>query len=80
MKENIETNKCTFGRTDLAKDEYENKSYQNLEDFKNIGADTTYLEKKEGHDTTSSFIIANMSNGSRTIIKHVVDMEVNDEK
>ena len=38
------------------------------EDFKNIGADTTYLEKKEGHDTTSSFIIANMSNGSRTII------------
>lgn len=36
MKENIETNKCTFGRTDLAKDEYENKSYQNLEDFKNI--------------------------------------------
>ena len=36
MKENIETNKCTFGRTDLAKDEYENKSYQNLEDFKNV--------------------------------------------
>ena len=39
-----------------------------IEDFKNIGADTTYLEVKEGHMTSSSFIIANRSNGSRTII------------
>ncbi len=39
-----------------------------IEDFTNIGADTTYLEQKEGHDTSSSFIIANTSNGSRTII------------
>ena len=39
-----------------------------VEDFKNIGADTTYLEVKEGHMTSSSFIIANQSNGSRTII------------
>ena len=46
MKENIETNKCTFGRTDLAKDEYENKSYQNLEDFKNI--EYTNIEHERG--------------------------------
>lgn len=39
-----------------------------IEDFKNIGADTKYLEVKPGHQTSSSFIIANMSNGSRTII------------
>lgn len=37
-------------------------------DFVNIGADITYLEKRENHETSSSFIIANMSNGSRTII------------
>ena len=39
-----------------------------VEDFKNIGADITYLEVKENHMTSSSFIIANQSNGSRTII------------
>ncbi len=39
-----------------------------IEDFTKIGADTKYLEQKENHDTSSSFIIANMSNGSRTII------------
>jgi sugar/nucleoside kinase (ribokinase family) len=39
-----------------------------VEDFTNIGADTTYLEVKRGHMTSSSFIIANQSNGSRTII------------
>lgn len=39
-----------------------------IEDFTKIGADTTYLEVKEGHMTSSSFIIANQSNGSRTII------------
>ena len=39
-----------------------------VEDFTKIGADTTYLEVKEGHMTSSSFIIANQSNGSRTII------------
>lgn len=39
-----------------------------IEDFKNIGADITYLEVKENHMTSSSFIIANQSNGSRTII------------
>lgn len=39
-----------------------------IEDFTKIGANTRYLEQREGHDTSSSFIIANMSNGSRTII------------
>lgn len=39
-----------------------------VEDFKNIGADITFLEKHSNHETSSSFIIANMSNGSRTII------------
>lgn len=39
-----------------------------IEDFTKIGADITYLEKMPGHFTSSSYIIANMSNGSRTII------------
>lgn len=38
------------------------------EDFKKIGANTKYLELREGHGTSSSYIIANMSNGSRTAI------------
>lgn len=39
-----------------------------VEDFRNIGANCKYLEKLKGHNTSSSYIIANMSNGSRTII------------
>ena len=39
-----------------------------IEDFKKIGANTEYLEKMPNHKTTSSYIIANMSNGSRTIL------------
>ena len=39
-----------------------------LEDFTNIGANTKYLEMKEDIDTTSSYIIANLSNGSRTVL------------
>lgn len=39
-----------------------------LEDFKKIGANTKYIELKKGHQTSSSYIIANMSNGSRTIL------------
>ena len=39
-----------------------------LDDFKKIGENLKYLELKEGHDTTSSYIIVNMSNGSRTAI------------
>ena len=39
-----------------------------IDDFTKIGADTKYLEQREDHYTSSSFIIANMRNGSRTII------------
>jgi len=39
-----------------------------IQDFKKIGANTEFLEVKENHATSSSYIIANMSNGSRTII------------
>ena len=39
-----------------------------LEDFKKIGANTKYIELRKGHQTSSSYIIANMSNGSRTIL------------
>lgn len=39
-----------------------------VEDFKNIGANTDYLIQYPNHNTSSSFIITNMSNGSRTII------------
>ena len=39
-----------------------------VDDFTKIGADCTYLERKKGHHTSSSYIIANMSNGSRTIL------------
>ncbi len=39
-----------------------------IADFENVGADVTYLEKMPNHMTTSSYIIANMSNGSRTIL------------
>lgn len=39
-----------------------------IDDFVKIGAHTEYLEKRKNHDTSSSFIIANMKNGSRTII------------
>ena len=41
---------------------------QIINDFKKIGADTTYLEKNNEIKTSSSYIIANMSNGSRTIL------------
>ncbi len=39
-----------------------------LEDFKEIGANTDYLEIKNNFLTSSSYIIANKSNGSRTIL------------
>lgn len=38
------------------------------DDFKKIGANTKYLEIRKNHQTSSSYIIANMSNGSRTIL------------
>ena len=39
-----------------------------IDDFIQVGADIRYIEKNHGHFTDSSYIIANMSNGSRTII------------
>lgn len=39
-----------------------------IDDFIQVGADIRYIEKNNGHFTDSSYIIANMSNGSRTII------------
>lgn len=39
-----------------------------VEDFEKIGVSTKFLERKKDHDTSSSYIIANMNNGSRTII------------
>lgn len=39
-----------------------------VDDSQKIGANTEYLLRYPNHDTSSSFIIANMSNGSRTII------------
>lgn len=39
-----------------------------VDDFVKIGADTKYIERRKEHNTSSSYIIANMSNGSRTII------------
>ena len=39
-----------------------------IDEFKQIGADTTYIEQHADHQTSSSYIIANKSNGSRTII------------
>lgn len=39
-----------------------------IEEFKNVGCDVSYLEKLDNHYTSSSYIIANTSNGSRTIL------------
>jgi len=39
-----------------------------IKEFEEIGVNTKYLEKKSGVSTTSSFIIANTSKGSRTIL------------
>ena len=39
-----------------------------LEEFKKIGVNTDYIEINENYHTSSSYIMANMQNGSRTII------------
>ena len=44
-----------------------------VNDFLLIGANIKYLERRKGHQTTSSYIIANMSNGSRTILSSKKD-------
>lgn len=40
------------------------------DEFEQIGVNTKYLELNESHTTTSSFIIANQKNGSRTIFTY----------
>lgn len=49
----------------IGKDYYGSKI---MEDFKKIGVHTQYIEEKEDYFTSSSYIMANMKNGSRTII------------
>ena len=49
----------------LGEDYYADKI---IESFKEIGADTKFLEKRKDHATSSSYIIANMGNGSRTVL------------
>ena len=39
-----------------------------IEEFNKVGVHTDLIEKKKEHRTTSSYIIANMSNGSRTVL------------
>lgn len=39
-----------------------------IEEFKMVKANTNYLEKLSGHFTSSSYIIANKTTGSRTVI------------
>lgn len=51
----------------VGNDEYGNKIKK---EFEAVGVDTTYLELNDEHQTTSSFIIANKENGSRTIFTY----------
>ena len=39
-------------------------------EFEEVGVNTTYLELNSEHQTTSSFIIANKENGSRTVFTY----------
>lgn len=39
-----------------------------IKEYESIGCDTSLLEKHDDHYTTSSYIVANRSNGSRTIL------------
>ncbi len=39
-----------------------------VEEFRNIGANIDYLERHDNHRTTSSYIIMNLSNGTRTVL------------
>lgn len=39
-----------------------------INEFKKVGLNTKYIEQKKGYKTSTSYIIANKSNGSRTVI------------
>ncbi len=51
----------------VGNDEYGKKIKK---EFESVGVNTTYLELHPEHQTTSSFIIANKENGSRTVFTH----------
>lgn len=49
------------------------------EEFKQVGVDTKYLEMSDAHTTTSSFILANTSIGTRTVFTYrPSDMKMTD--
>ena len=39
-----------------------------IDEFKKVGLNTKYIEQKKGYKTSTSYIIANKSNGTRTVI------------
>ena len=39
-----------------------------INEYTNVGCDTSLIERHDNHFTTSSYIIANKNNGSRTIL------------
>lgn len=49
----------------IGKDYYGDKI---IKEFQNIGANTEYIEQREGYMTTNSYIVSNKQNGSRTIL------------
>lgn len=51
-----------------------------IEEFKNIGVDTTYIEKNNLFPTDSSYIISNLENGSRTILTSKSELPLNIKK
>ncbi len=60
----------------LGQDLYGNKI---KEEFLNVGVNIKYLEQNPNYQTTSSFILANSSNGSRTIFTYrPSEMHMND--
>jgi sugar/nucleoside kinase (ribokinase family) len=60
----------------IGKDLYGSRIKQELND---IGVNIKYLEENPDYETTSSFIIANSSSGSRTIFTYrPIDMHMND--
>lgn len=52
-------------------DDYEGSKV--LKEFERIGVNTDYLEISKGKNTTTSYIIANISNGTRTVLTNKDD-------
>ncbi len=51
-----------------------------IEEFKNIGIETDYIEKNSNIETDTSYILANLSNGSRTILTAKSDLPIKVDK